>query len=98
MILPVFWIICGIWFFKSAEKVSANPWAWVGIMMAASFVIYAALSFLFEAIENTVGVNTNDGIWPFALPALVGDIVLISVLRSYMMKRALFKQRAGTVG
>lgn len=91
MILPILWVVCGIWFFNSAKKVNAKPWPWVGIMMAASLVIFAVLALAFGAIEESLGVSTNNGNWPVALPAMIGDICLIWVLHSIMMKRVPFR-------
>ncbi len=44
MMLPLLWIICGIWFYRSAQKVNSRPWPWVVVLVGASTLFYLLLA------------------------------------------------------
>jgi hypothetical protein len=103
MILPLAWIVCGLWFHASARKVGARPWPWIGVMigvsLAVAVVLAIPLGLLLDAIQPDLRTASSASREHFdfinqATRIGVGVVSIASIipLRAFLMKRVPFRE------
>ena len=97
MLLPIIWIIFGIWFYKSAQEAKAKPWHWVAIGLAAPtalFLIFAIIFSFYSTHLQSLGAEWNHRMIverSLTIFSLVATLLFAIFLRFYMVKRVPFR-------
>jgi len=89
VLLPVL-LLSAVWYYNTASRLSAKPWAWVGILVVGWWLTSVQVFPLIEnLLEKVVPSSLEPVLWISLLAADIGFIVL---LRSYLIRRNAFRR------